>query len=82
MKNFYSKLLLSCGIFGLCIANVSASEYKIGVVNQQVAIENSICGKSYQESMQKELDARQVKLSERKNMKIYNETKIFYLKKI
>lgn len=66
MKNFYSKILLLCSLLGFSVVN--ASDYKVGVVNQQIAIENSLCGKQYQESMQKELDSRQVKLTEKKEI--------------
>ncbi len=68
MNNFYSKFFLLSSLFLLSVANVNADEQKIAVVNQQTAIENSLCGKNYQEGMQKELDSRQAKLNGKKDL--------------
>lgn len=68
MKKIYSKIIgLVCLIF-LSAFSVNADEYKIGVVNQQAAIENALCGKKYQEYMQGEVDVRQDKLTAKKDL--------------
>ena len=67
MKTFYSRLVFLSSLFLFGVANVGAAEYKIGVVNQQIAIDNAQCGKHYQDDMQKEIDSRQEKILEKRD---------------
>lgn len=66
MNKCLASFTLFAGLTFLAV-NASADEAKIAIVNQQAAIENATCGKSYQSSMQKELDSRQNKLTAKKN---------------
>ena len=64
MKDLYKNICFSL-LFFLGIANAYASD-KIGVVDQQIAMDKSLCGKIYQKLMQKELNNRQEKLTVKK----------------
>lgn len=68
MNKFYKKI--TWFVLGLIVVagSVIAAEDKVGIINQQEAIDNSICGKNYQAHMQKEVELRQNKLTEKKDI--------------